>query len=134
MHLFEMQTRMARVIAEQPVGTSRLSLNLRRKRRKGVAEPGRSSRAHDALRGTLERVGIERLRPALAMLDDRLIREALKVRRRFAKLPIPALVPFHLREDGGSERILLGFGQFGNGSQCLVKKLGHRWSIAAGRR
>lgn len=118
MHLLEMQTRMARVVAKQPVGAPRLSLDLRRKRRKRLAESCRSSGAHDALRRTLQRVRIERLGPALAMLADGFIGEALKLSRRFAKLPIPAFVAFHLGEDGRRERILLGFGQLGNGAQC----------------
>jgi hypothetical protein len=107
---------MARVVAKQTVGTPRLSLDLRRERRKGIAKPCGRSGAHDAPRRTLQRVGIERLGPALSMLSDRVIRETLELRRRVTKLPIPARIAVDLREDGRGERVLLGLGKLGNGS------------------
>ena len=132
MHLLEMQAGMARVVTKQPVSTPRLSLDLRRKRGKRITEPCGRSGAHGGRR-QLQGVGIERLRPSLTMLGNRFIGEALKLSCRFAKLPIPALVAFHLGEDGDGERILLGLRQLGNGTQRLVKKLGHTRSIAPGR-
>ena len=67
------------------------------------------------------------------MLGKSVIGQPLKITCGRHKSVVPLVLALNLGQNRGREGVLFGVRELGDRAQCLLKQLGHTWSIALGR-